>query len=147
MELAPAHETDLPEVERLLIAAGLPLDGLRDQFPTGYVLAKGDDGALVGVAGLEAYGDAGLLRSVAVVDAARSAGIGGALVTERLEHAAGRGMREVFLLTTTAADYFRKRGFRETTRASAPAALAASPEFAGACPASATCLVWQVNRP
>jgi len=144
LRVEPARESDLPELEQLLDAALLPLDGLRDQFPSAYVIAR-DGGAVIGAAGMEVYGDAGLLRSVVVIDKLRGSGIGAALVADRLAHASRRGMRQVFLLTTTAADYFKKRGFQEASRAAAPPALAASVEFAVACPASAICLVWRAN--
>jgi amino-acid N-acetyltransferase len=51
------------------------------------------------------------------------------------------GIARVFLLTTTAAGFFRKHGFVLAERASASDALRSSPEFKDACPASATCLV------
>jgi len=64
-------------------------------------------------------------RSVVVASDAKGAGIGGALTRRVLEEARGRGASTVYLLTTTA------------IRADVPAALQASKEFHGACPASA----------
>ena len=43
----------------------------------------------------------------------------------------------LYLLTTTAPDYFRRLGFRALARRHAPAALRESAEFRGACPDSA----------
>jgi amino-acid N-acetyltransferase len=51
-----------------------------------------------------------------------------------------RGLRAVYLLTTTAADYFRRFGFEDARRDEAPAVLQRSSEFASVCPASAACL-------
>lgn len=138
VELAPASREHLPSVRALLTEAGLPTDGLEDQFPAGYVVALA--GHVVGVAGIERYEDVGLLRSVAVSPRYRSAGLARLLVNDRLSAARAVGIQRVFLLTTTAAPYFEKLGFTAAPRATAPGALAASVEFAHACPASATCL-------
>lgn len=43
----------------------------------------------------------------------------------------------MYLLTTTAENYFPAFGFRPVDRSAVPTELMASPEFQGACPASA----------
>jgi N-acetylglutamate synthase-like GNAT family acetyltransferase len=91
------------------------------------------------------YETSGLLRSVAVACALRRSGAGRALVADRLADARERGLDTVYLLTTTAADYFRGLGFAPTLREEVPAVLAASPELSGACPASATCMVLRLR--
>lgn len=139
--IEPARATDDRLVRGLLATVALPLDGLSDQFPSAYVVAR-ERGVLVGVAGLESYGDVGLLRSVAVAEALRSRGVGRRLVENRLDSARARRLSRVFLLTTTAVPYFERLGFSRAERALAPAALSTSPEFAFACPASAACLVF-----
>ena len=76
-------------------------------------------------------------RSVVVASDAKGAGIGGALTRRVLEEARGRGASTVYLLTTTAETFFPRFGFEVAIRADVPAALQASKEFHGACPASA----------
>lgn len=137
--LAPATAADLAAVEALLAASALPVAGLRDQFPDGYVLAR-RDGALVGVAGVERHGEAAVLRSVAVAAGERGTGLGLALTADRLVWARERGATAVHLLTTTAAPYYRRFGFLPFPRAEVPAAVAASIEFASVCPSSADSL-------
>jgi N-acetylglutamate synthase-like GNAT family acetyltransferase len=139
VEIVPARVADLRAVQGLLEGAGLPLEGLTDQFPDAYVIVS-RGGELVGVAGVETYGSAGLLRSVAVAAGHRGAGVGRALVADRLARAAENGQERVFLLTTSAAPYFEAFGFSPISRTLVPASLLASPEFASACPASAACL-------
>ena len=57
---------------------------------------------------------------------------------ERLEALAReRGIHTLFLLTTTAAPYFERFGFRRTTRDAIPSDVRASAELQGACPESA----------
>jgi len=137
--LRPAGAADLDAARGLLRAANLPGDGLEDQFGPGYVVAEAG-GRVIGLAGIERYDRWGLLRS-AVVDAAhRGTGLGGRLTDDRLAWAGSMGLEAVYLLTTTAAPFFARRGFETVDRASAPAPLQASKEFATACPASATCM-------
>lgn len=137
--LRPAEAGDLPRVRELLAGAGLPLDGIEDQFGPAYVVAE-RDGELVGVEGVERYGDAGLLRSAAVAEQMRGQGLGEALTRERLSWARGQGMRELWLLTTTASEFFPRFGFARAVREEAPAPLQGSPEFREACPASAVAM-------
>jgi amino-acid N-acetyltransferase len=115
-----------------------------DQFPGAYALAR-CGARVIGVAGLEAYGAVGLLRSVAVDTEVRRSGLGSALVADRLDAARATGLEAVYLLTTSASEYFRRFGFVAASREGAPARLAASPEFSDACPASAVCLWLQLR--
>jgi amino-acid N-acetyltransferase len=131
-----AAPSDLPAVETLLTASGLPLDGVREAFGTFVVAVSGTD--LVGVAGLEVCCDNALLRSVAVHPEWRSHGVGRALVTRVISDAESWGIRALYLLTTTADRYFPTFGFRTITRAEVPADVRETSEFGGACCASAT---------
>jgi len=136
--LAPAEAADLDAVRALAASAALPTDGLADQFPHAFVVARRAD-AVVGAAGLEVHGAAGVLRSVVVADRERGTGLGVALTAERLVAARARGLDAVYLLTTTAADFYQRFGFTAFPRAEVPAAVAACPEFASICPSSAAC--------
>jgi amino-acid N-acetyltransferase len=137
--LRPATIADLPSLEQLLTSAGLPLAGVSGAIAT-FVVAE-HRGELIGVAGLEVCGDNGLLRSVAVAPTWRNRGLARALVNWVVAMAEERGLTAIYLLTTTAADYFPKFGFAETTRALVPGDVARTEEFRGACPASATVMV------
>jgi N-acetylglutamate synthase-like GNAT family acetyltransferase len=134
--LRAASPLDLPAVERLLTTSRLPLDGVREAIATFVVAEAGQE--IVGVAGLEVCCDNALLRSVAVADAWRSRGLGRALVSRVVSDAEARGIRALYLLTTSAERYFPSFGFREITRAEVPADIRETAEFRGACPASAT---------
>ena len=134
--LRAAAPADLGAVETLLTASDLPLDGVRDALPTFVVAESGTD--LVGVAGLEVCCENALLRSVAVRPEWRSHGIGRALVTRVISDAESRGIRALYLLTTTADRYFPSFGFRTITRDEVPADVRETAEFREACPASAT---------
>ncbi len=133
-----ANESDWRAIEGLLRTNGLPADGARDHLLNFVVAIEGAD--LVGCAGAEVYGDVALGRSVAVAHDRQRHGVGRLLVDEQLAEARQRGVRELYLLTTTAAEYFEGYGFRRIPIEEAPAVLSASAEFRGACPLSATCM-------
>ena len=130
-----AVSTDLAAVEELLTASGLPLDGVQDALSDFVVAEAGED--VVAVAGLEVCCDNALLRSVAVLPEWRSHGLGRALVTRVISNAEARGIRGLYLLTTTAERYFPSFGFREVPRDNVPADVRETAEFNSACPASA----------
>lgn len=131
-----ATPSDLPAVASLLTDASLPLDGMQEHFDA--FLVAGDQGRISGAVGMEYYGTTGLLRSLVVAPDCRSSGLGSALHDALLTEAKARGVREVVLLTTTAAPFFAKKGFRPVAKGSVQGAVTASAEFAGACPSSAT---------
>jgi amino-acid N-acetyltransferase len=129
---------DYSGVVGLLQGADLPTAGLEPALPD-FLVAE-DHGRIVGAIGLEVYGDRALLRS-AVVDAGRrNTGLGSDLVECLLERARTRGVREIYLLTTTAERYFPRFGFRPIARSEVAAAVRASEEFRGACPDSAVAM-------
>jgi amino-acid N-acetyltransferase len=136
--IRPATATDWPQIAGLLTTADLPLDGADQHLDDFYVVVRADS-APAGVAGLEVYGTVALLRSVVVAE--RGQGLGQALVQHVLDAARARGIRQIVLLTTTAADFFPRFGFHRIERAAAPAAVQASREFQVACPASAVVMI------
>ena len=86
---------------------------------------------------MERYRDAGLLRSVAVAPEWQGSGVGRALVERVLHAGRAEGIRDVYLLTTTAEHYFPRLGFACVARSDVPDPVQASEEFKDACPASA----------
>lgn len=134
------------EVESLLAAAQLPVSDLRASRSLN-LLGLRDNGRLVGVVGIEVYGEVGMLRSLAVAPAHRNAGLGVALVSNAEAWAGGQGVKTLYLLTTTAASFFAGLGYVAAPRSDAPAAIAATAQFAGLCPASSTfmCKVLAAN--
>jgi amino-acid N-acetyltransferase len=135
VSLRRAVHADHEAVTTLLRDSQLPIDGVAEWLDQFWVAEH--QGRMVGVAGMERYGDSGLLRSVAVTQEWRGTGIGRTLVERVLEEGRAAGVREVYLLTTTAEHYFPRLGFGCVDRETVPAALQASAEFKGACPASA----------
>jgi amino-acid N-acetyltransferase len=136
--ITPARPEDLDSIKALLTASGLPTAGVDDHWKTFLVARDGD--ALVACGGAEAYQFAALIRSVAVAPDYRSHGVGRRIVRQLLDRLASRGLREFYLLTTTAEAYFRKRGFKTIDRDEVHPQLLSSREFQDACPTTAVCM-------
>lgn len=136
--LREADRAGLEYVRRLLSRNDLPAADVRASPGEFYVAHA--DGDRVGVGGLEVYGSVALLRSVVVEDVARGAGYGTAICDALEAEARAAGVAAVYLLTTTAADFFGARGYAVTDRESVPSAIADTSEFADLCPESATCM-------
>lgn len=135
-----ALAADLPAIVGLLNEAGLPTGDLADGLPGRFLVVEDALGALVGVVGLELSGRTGLLRSLAVAPAWRGQAIAARLVERCEVEARAAGADELYLLTTSAADYFLRRAYAIVARDEVPAAIAQHAQFRSLCPASARCL-------
>lgn len=129
-----AEERELGRIRAILKACGLPDDDFRDGVR--FLVAEAD-GAIVGAIGLEAYPPRGLLRSAAVLPAYRGRGIGALLVEAMVREARGEALRELVLLTTTAEEFFRGRGFARIGRDALDGPILESAQFSGSRCASA----------
>ena len=144
VEFRGARSGDLPGVLALLRKAELPSAGVSETFSDFFVAER--DGSLIGAAGLEVYGPSALLRSVVVKDEWRGSGVGGRLIDLALGEARVRGIEDVFLLTTTAENYFPRFGFACVGRDQVSDGVKTSMEFQGACPDSAVVMRKTLDR-
>ena len=143
-EIRAAREDDFAAVRGLLADSALVYEDLSPASLGTFVVipARGGVSALVAVAGLETLPGRrdGLLRSVAVSPALRGHGMGASLVAAVEAKARILGLGRLWLLTTTAPDFFRRIGYADSERAKAPEAVRQSNEFKSLCPARAVCL-------
>ncbi len=123
-------------VAALLEASGLPSDDVTDDLCRHFFFA-GPPHAPTGLVGLELSGDVALLRSLVVAEALRGSGAGSALLDHAERSARAKGVKSLYLLTTTAAAFFSRRGYALAPRETAPAAIRATREFSAVCPGSA----------
>jgi N-acetylglutamate synthase-like GNAT family acetyltransferase len=138
IELRRASAVDLPEVLGLLGEAELVTQDVDPELRDFFVAAAGRQ--VLGAVGLEAFGALGLLRSLVVAPRARGLGIGGALARREVEHARALGIRELYLLTSTASGFFEKLSFSLIDRAAVPAEIQRTAEYAQYCLQSAAVL-------
>ena len=144
--IRPATFDDRDAIERLLIDAKLPPDGIATilaEHPEDFFVAAVNDATqqIVGAGGLETCCDDALLRSVVVHPEWRSRGVGHELVRRIVCHAESRGLRAVYLLTLTAEHYFPRFGFERVERGSVPREIAETVEFKSACPDTAAVMM------
>jgi amino-acid N-acetyltransferase len=140
-----ARADDFERVESLLRAHSLPVAGVPASLE-GFLVAE-SDGQVVGSVGVETCGHYGLLRSAAVDAQWQGRGVGRELVEQAVRQADSRGLRALFLLTTTAERFFPMFGFNVVQRAEVPAAVKATEEFTSACPESATVMARMGRKP
>lgn len=138
VHIRDAMPEDFDRIAVLLTGECLPVAGVVDHIST-YLVAERDR-RIVGAMGLEVYADAGLLRSAVVAADEKNKGIGGALYESLIKKAKALGIIRLFLLTNTAEEYFRRRGFKKIDQKTVTGLVTSSVEFSGACPSHAACM-------
>ena len=131
---------DKKKVLDLLKKAELPTDDLTNEKMKNFMIARGKDGSIIGVVGVEMYQESGLLRSLVVHPAYRGTGLG-SLITRKIESfALHNGVKTLYLLTMISADFFQRIGYEVTQRDNVPESIRKTEEFNNLCPVSAVCL-------
>ena len=141
MQYRESRTADISRIIQLLKANDLPhsdVDGEKIKF----IIGENASGIQACI-GLEKYGADGLLRSFAVTDALKGQGIGHHLLQLFYDFCKNENVLTLHLLTTTAKDYFLKKGFIETDKSAAPDSILATSEFSELCPASSTYMTSQ----
>ncbi|HXW25716.1 MAG TPA: arsenic resistance N-acetyltransferase ArsN2 [Xanthobacteraceae bacterium] len=131
--------------ERAALVAALA----KAKLPTADVEAPGrlfwqyenKDEVPVGFGGLEVRGEDALLRSLVTLPSVRNRGVGTAMVAALEFEARLHGCRSLWLITTTAADFFDRLGYARCDRAVVPPAIRETSQFSTLCPASADVLM------
>jgi amino-acid N-acetyltransferase len=131
---------DESAVKQLLSESGLPIADITARHLQ-HFFGCGSGPELEGVIGLEIFGDVALLRSLAVASSRRGSGVGSGLVVHAERHARDQGVQSLYLLTTTAEQFFLRRGYARIPRENAPAAIKGTSEFSGICPVSSVFMV------
>lgn len=99
-----------------------------------------EDNELAGVGGLEIINKVALLRSVAVSPNFQGKGVGTQLVNAIEETARKSGLTALYLLTNTAAGFFKANGYQVIHRDDFAESLKKTAQFSGLCPVSAVCM-------
>jgi amino-acid N-acetyltransferase len=140
MNIRAARSDDLGAIKALLAENELPVADVDAALLVDFLVAEDAGGKIVGSVGLERFGHSALLRSLATARKARKAGLGTRLLAHAELMARASDVSELWLLTTTAAGFFRRAGYADVDRGTASADVQASAQFAELCPASAVCL-------
>lgn len=134
----------LSDVKKLLIENQLPFEDL-SQSNMEHFFGCGENNKATGVIGLEKYGTDGLLRSLVVSSKARGFGCGAELVNGLETYARSIGIDQLYLLTNTAEEYFRKKGYSKISREKVSEQIKRTKEFSELCPASATVMLKNIS--
>jgi amino-acid N-acetyltransferase len=134
-----AHESDYDQIKGLLLECHLPVEDLRSENLKHFLNVR-DGPSIIGVVGLEIYGKYALLRSLAVLEIFRGKQIGENLTREAEKLARSQSVERIYLLTTTAGDFFSRRGYQTIQRKTVPNIIQETDEFKNLCPANAICM-------
>jgi amino-acid N-acetyltransferase len=144
MILGFASTDDEIQIKDLLSNYGLPWQDITPSQLKHFLILR-DDLGIAGVIGLEIFNRIALLRSLAVRTGDRNRGCALQLIMGAEEYARSLGVRALYLLTMTAADFFARRGYERFNRDRAPAPLQETEAFRNLCPAAAVCMVKYLN--
>jgi amino-acid N-acetyltransferase len=118
----------------------LPSTDITEETLAHFLVCR-DPVGVVGIVGLEVFGEIALIRSLVVSEERQGRGLGKRLVSAAQEMAAELKVRDIYLLTTTAAEFFEYLGYRQIDREFAPAAISSTKEFSSLCPSTAVFMV------
>jgi amino-acid N-acetyltransferase len=135
MNISPINQNNFSAAVDLLKKNNLPTDDLTD---TTLIFALLDGDHVSGTIGLEHEGEDALLRSLSVSEEKRRSGLGMELVRFIEQYAKENGVKNIYLLTTTAAPFFSKLGYEVIDRNSVSGFVRKTSEYCSVCPASAT---------
>ena len=127
--LKAAITKNLPAIEALLEDNHLPSDIKLQEIS----LLERDD-QIISIGGIENYRPYGLLRSLVVAEPLRGHGLGTKVCHQLIELAHQQGIEELYLLTTTAANFFSKLGFKQIPRDTVPPQIQNTKQFSYLCP-------------
>lgn len=136
--LNKVEDNDLSTIKDILEENDLVYEDIEDnhiEFFSAY-----DNDMFVGIIGLEQFGNIGLLRSLVVLEKHRSKGYGKEICSSFLNYAKDKKIREIYLLTTTAKNFFEKINFNVVERKYVPDEIKGTAEFSHFCPDSAICM-------
>jgi amino-acid N-acetyltransferase len=135
MNIVPASQNSFSAAIHLLKKNNLPTEDL-DPGKQLFVVEEGNE--VVGTVTVEYDYDNALLRSLSVTEEKRNTGVGIGLVEFIEDYVQQQGVRNIYLLTTTAAGFFLKRGYEITDRNTVPDFIKNTSEYSFICSAAST---------
>ena len=135
MNIVPASQNSFSAAIELLKNNNLPTEDINPGTQL-FVVEEGDN-VIATVAVEYDYNDA-LLRSLSVSEEKRSSGIGAELVDFIEDYVRKQGVRTIYILTTTAAGFFSRRGYTLIDRSNVPQFIKDTKEYSVICASSST---------
>lgn len=125
-------------IENILKENYLVHEDIKDEHVELFLANK--NSTSIGIIGLEQFGKLGLLRSLVVFEKYRNNGYGKEICNGLLNYARNKKIEEIYLLTVTAKNFFKKIGFNTIKRKVVPEEIRNTGEFSHFCPDSAVCM-------
>lgn len=142
MNIVPASQNSFTAAIDLLKKNNLPTEDI-DAGTQLFVVEEGDK--VIATVAVEYDYDNALLRSLSVSEEKRKTGIGADLVNFIEDYVQKQGVQNLFLLTTTAADFFTKRGYYIIDRSNVPEFIKNTKEYRVICASSSTLMKKQLT--
>jgi amino-acid N-acetyltransferase len=136
-ELIRVNENLRQQVIELLQENNLPVSDLDEGK---HLFALLQNGEVVGTGGLELFNNCALLRSVSVKKDLQNRGLGKYINKELERMSKEKGIDCLYLLTTTAKDFFCHEGYEVVDREEAPELIKNTSEFSSVCPSTAVAM-------
>jgi amino-acid N-acetyltransferase len=143
MNIVPASQNSFSSAIELLKQNNLPTE---DITPGTQLFVVEDGNEVIATVAVEYDYDDALLRSLSVSETKRGSGIGSELVSFIEDYVRRQGVRNMFLLTTTAADFFAKRGYKVIDRSNVPEFIQKTKEYSVICASSSTLMKKELNQ-
>ena len=143
IKIRNAGPDDLQDIADLLTSVDLPDEGVKENLNNFIVLIL--NGRLIGTVGLEVYREKCVLRSLAVSEEYQNYGFGNILYSEIMKKTAKLKMKQVYLLTFSAEQYFKKRGFYLISRDEVEVEIRSQGEFQYQVCDSAVCMTKKIG--
>jgi amino-acid N-acetyltransferase len=134
LNLKEAIKEELDKALKLLENNHLPTADIGDNVELYTVY---DHQKLIGTIGLEAFKTEGLLRSVCLDSEMQNKGLGSQILTIFEGKIKEKGIKNLYLLTTTAQGFFQKNDYKTIAREDVSEAIRHTEAFKGVCPSSA----------
>ncbi|MGF6964553.1 amino-acid N-acetyltransferase [Paraburkholderia sp. WC7.3g] len=140
MKIRAAEDDDLVGIRSLLATCALPTEDVTTVLVPGFLVAVDEGGAIVGSVGLEPLGADALLRSLAVALHLRATGLGTSLLLAIEREAKACTYASLWLLTTSAREFFEHHGYSAVERVDVPDEVRETAQFMRLCPSTAVCM-------
>jgi amino-acid N-acetyltransferase len=135
MNIVPASQNSFSAAIALLKKNNLPTEDL-DPGKQLFVIEEGDE--VIATVAVEYNFNDALLRSLSVSKEKRNSGIGAELVGFIEDYVQKQGVQNIYILTTTAAEFFSKRGYLIIDRNTVPQFIQQTREYSVLCASSST---------
>lgn len=137
-----AGSKDLDKIQSLLSANKLCFNDINQDGVSLFVVEKEDQH--IGYFGIELFDTEALFRSMIVLPQERDKGYGEGIWQLALNMIKERGIKDVYLLTNTAASFFEKLGFEVFDRNAVPDVIGQTSEFAEFCAEDSVCMHYKI---